>query len=365
MKKVYIYNKYNRFWHWTQALLILFLAMTGLEVHGTYKLFGYEKAVYYHNNAAWSLIILIIFTIFWDFAIGEWRQYVPTLKLMKEQINYYIIGIFHKAEHPTHKTKYTKFNPLQRMTYFGLKLIIIPVMIASGLLYFYFFSNLNNGTNISLSWIAYIHVFGAFILIGFVFIHVYLTTTGHTVFSSIKAMITGWEEMSDEDVKYAIEEGLQVKLSEMKAELISEDSRTALLDKALAHVEEKYGMAHDSNLKTAVEHSGIGYFKIGADGKYQEVNQGWLDLYKCTTLEDIIGKPFGLNREEKDKEIVNDIFRKVMNGKTIKSGEIKRVCKNGDIGYHSFTASPVKDENNKIIGIEGFIIDTTDQHKEL
>jgi len=221
MKKVYIYNKYNRFWHWTQALLILFLAMTGLEVHGTYKLFGYEKAVYYHNNAAWSLIILIIFTIFWDFAIGEWRQYVPTLKLMKEQINYYIIGIFHKAEHPTHKTKYTKFNPLQRMTYFGLKLIIIPVMIASGLLYFYFFSNLNNGTNISLSWIAYIHVFGAFILIGFVFIHVYLTTTGHTVFSSIKAMITGWEEMSDEDVKYAIEEGLQVKLSEMKAELIT------------------------------------------------------------------------------------------------------------------------------------------------
>lgn len=51
-----------------------------------------------------------------------------------------------------------------------------------------------------------------------------------------------------------------------------------------------------------------------------------------------------------------------MRGETIKSGEVKRICKNGDIGYHSFTASPVKDENNNIIGIEGFIIDTTKQH---
>jgi len=362
MKKVYIYNKYNRFWHWTQALLILFLAMTGLEVHGTYELFGYEKAVYFHNNAAWSLIVLIVFTIFWDFAVGEWRQYIPTLKLMNEQIKYYITGIFHKAEHPTHKTKYTKFNPLQRMTYFGLKLLIIPVMIFSGLLYFYFFSNLNNGTNMSLDWIAYLHTFGAFILIGFVFIHVYLTTTGHTVFSSIKAMITGWEEMSDEDAKYAIEEGLQVKLSEMKSELMSDESRTAILDQALAHVEEKYGMTHDFKVKEAIAHTGIGYFRIGADRKYQEVNQGWLDLYKCTTLEDVIGQPFGLNREEKDKAIVEEIFQKVIGGQTIKSGEVKRICKNGDIGYHSLTASPVRNEDGEIVAMEGFIIDTTDLH---
>ena len=32
----------------------------------------------------------------------------------------------------------------------------------------------------------------------FFFIHVYLTTTGHTVFAHIKAMITGWEDV-DED----------------------------------------------------------------------------------------------------------------------------------------------------------------------
>ena len=240
-------------------------------------------------------------------------------------------------------------------------MLIIPVMIGSGLLYFYFFSNLNNGNNLSLDWIAQLHTFGAFILVGFVVIHVYLRTTGHTVTSSIKAMVTGWEEMSDEDAKYAIEEGLQVKLNEMAHDLSSGD-KEELLDNALKHVEESLGYTHEFSLKKAVDKTGIGYFRIGKDGKYEEVNDGWLSLYKCTTLENIIGQPIALNREDKDKAIVEDIFNRVMRGETIKSGEVKRVCKTGDIGYHSFTASPIKDENGHIIGIEGFIIDTTKQH---
>jgi PAS domain S-box-containing protein len=363
MKKVYIYNKYNRFWHWTQATLIFFLAITGLEIHGTYSLFGYEKATFFHDNAAWALIVLIIFTIFWDFAVGEWRQYVPTLKLMKEQINYYIFGIFKNAPHPTHKTKYTKFNPLQRMTYFGLKLIIIPIMIVSGLFYFFFFSSLNTANQLSLDWIAYAHTLGAFILIGFVIIHVYLTTTGHTLTSSITAMVTGWECMSDEDAKYAVEEGLQIKIAEIKSDLYSTESRTKLLDAALKHVEEQFGLSHDSDLKAAIKQSGVGYFRVGKDRKYEEVNEGWLSLYKCTTLSDVIGQPLALNRGEEDRKIVDDIFNKVINGETIKSGEVKRICKDGNVGYHNFTASPVRNEQNEIVGIEGFIIDTTNNHK--
>ena len=74
IKKVYIYKGYERFWHWTQALLILFLAITGFEIHGSFSLFGFEQAVNLHNKAAWALIILIIFTIFWHFTTGELRQ---------------------------------------------------------------------------------------------------------------------------------------------------------------------------------------------------------------------------------------------------------------------------------------------------
>jgi thiosulfate reductase cytochrome b subunit len=32
----------------------------------------------------------------------------------------------------------------------------------------------------------------------FVIVHVYMTTTGHTVTAHVKAMVTGWEEVEDD-----------------------------------------------------------------------------------------------------------------------------------------------------------------------
>ena len=40
MKKVYIYSKYNRFWHWTQALLIFFLGSLVDKYHFKLGLLG-------------------------------------------------------------------------------------------------------------------------------------------------------------------------------------------------------------------------------------------------------------------------------------------------------------------------------------
>ena len=50
-----------------------------------------------------------------------------------------------------------------------------------------------------LSTIAYWHTFGASLLIIFLIIHVYMTTTGETLTSNIKAMITGYEELEEEN----------------------------------------------------------------------------------------------------------------------------------------------------------------------
>ena len=41
---------------------------------------------------------------------------------------------------------------------------------------------------------------GAFAILQFIIIHVYMTTTGHTVFAHIKAMITGWEDIREDVV---------------------------------------------------------------------------------------------------------------------------------------------------------------------
>ncbi len=52
MKTEYIYHRFERFWHWMQALLIIFLGVTGFEIHGAFTFFGYENAVQYHEIAA-------------------------------------------------------------------------------------------------------------------------------------------------------------------------------------------------------------------------------------------------------------------------------------------------------------------------
>lgn len=198
---VYIYKSYERFWHWTQAILIFFLALTGFEIHGSYSFFGFENAVELHNKAAWAFIILTIFTIFWHFTTGEWRQYLPTTQNLKAQAEYYVFGIFRNAPHPTRKTILSKLNPLQRLVYLSLKILVFPVMIASGLAYmFYRYPSQGEikelGIN-SLHTLALAHTIGAYILIAFVIVHLYLITTGHTLSSNLKAMITGWEELED------------------------------------------------------------------------------------------------------------------------------------------------------------------------
>jgi thiosulfate reductase cytochrome b subunit len=202
MKKEYVYRSFERFWHWMQAALIIFLGATGFEIHGSIHFFGFEQAVQFHNTAAISFLVLITFAIFWHFTTGEWRQYLPTNKNLRAQAEYYVLGIFRNAPHPTKKTVLSKLNPLQKIVYAGLKVIVIPIMVVSGLLYMFYrypqryeVISLNVG---GLEVIAVLHTIGAFLLVTFFVAHFYLITTGLTVTSNLKAMITGYEELTQE-----------------------------------------------------------------------------------------------------------------------------------------------------------------------
>ena len=203
MSKVYIYKGFERFWHWSQALLIMFLAITGFEVHGTFEIFGFEKAAEFHRTASWLLIGLIIISIFWHFTTGEWRQYIPTTKKLKEQVMYYLVGIFKGEHHPTAKTQLRKLNPLQRIVYLAFKLVLIPMTLISGILYMLYKSFDENNIIVvedyPLESIAFWHTLGAILLIVFLIVHVYMTTTGETPTSNINAMVTGYEDIDDED----------------------------------------------------------------------------------------------------------------------------------------------------------------------
>ena len=198
MKKVKIYTKYNRFWHWIQAFLIITLALTGFEIHGSYSLFGFYNAFVIHNTLSWVLLILFSYTIFWFFVTGQWRQFTPTKENLPQMIKYYTSGIFKGEPHPTKKSELSRLNPLQRITYSLLKFVLIPLQLIFGFAYYYYNNWADFGLgNFGLETIAVIHTFFAFLLIAFLIGHIYLTTTGETIFSNLKAMITGNEEIEE------------------------------------------------------------------------------------------------------------------------------------------------------------------------
>ena len=172
--------------------MIIILVITGLEIHGTYKLLGFQTAVNTHNFIGLTWLILFAFFVFWLFTTGEWKQYIPTTKKLFSVVLFYAWGIFQGRPHPIQKSKGAKHNPLQRLAYLGISAMLLPVQMITGLLY-YLYNDIPQV--LPLSVLAVVHTLVALFLLNFLVIHLYMTTTGHSLFSHISGMITGWEEV--------------------------------------------------------------------------------------------------------------------------------------------------------------------------
>jgi thiosulfate reductase cytochrome b subunit len=205
MQRIYLFKRFERFWHWAQALLVIFMLFTGFAIHGSYHVIPWQWAQQWHTTAAWVLICLWVFAIFWHFTTGEWKQYVPTTDKLVAVAKYYAFGIFTPDQHhPFRVSQLRKHNPMQRFAYLWVKLCINPVIWVSGLLYLYYkdpaATTLVRASGVSLGTVALVHTAAAFCMLIFVIVHVYFATTGHTPLAYIKAMITGWEEVDADPV---------------------------------------------------------------------------------------------------------------------------------------------------------------------
>lgn len=195
MKKIYLFKRYERLWHWAQAALVLTLVATGFDIHGTWTLCGFETAVRVHEACGVSLVVLTLFTMFWHTTTGEHVHFIPTRRNLDAQIRFYTSGIFRGEDHPEIPTPENKFNPLQKAAYFALLVLVFPVQLAAGILYL--------GTPAwpdfvdrvgGLRTIALVHTAAAFATLSFIIVHVYMIMTGRTLGANVKAMITGYVE---------------------------------------------------------------------------------------------------------------------------------------------------------------------------
>ncbi|GAB4515387.1 MAG: hypothetical protein OHK0046_18830 [Anaerolineae bacterium] len=202
LREVYMYSIYERQWHWLQTIVIFGLIFTGMVIHkpDMFGMFSFRGVVLVHNALALILVINAALAAFYHLVSGEIKQFLPEPRgffgQMFAQARYYAYGIFQGEPHPFEKTRSKKMNPIQQLTYFGLLNVLLPLQVITGTLMwgaqrFPVITDFVGG----LPLLGPAHTLGSWLLATFIVVHVYMTTTGHTPFVNLRAMIFGWDEV--------------------------------------------------------------------------------------------------------------------------------------------------------------------------
>lgn len=201
-ERIYMYDSYRRFWHWLQTFAIVILLFTGLIIHrpDIFGAFSFRGMVTVHNVVAVILVANALLSVFYHIATERMQEYIPRpygfFDDAMVQAKYYISGIFKGEAHPFEKTPTSRMNPIQKVTYFGILNVLLPLQMLTGALMwgvqkFPAFANALGGLPI----LAPFHSLVAWMFATFILVHVYMTTTGATPLEATRAMITGYEEV--------------------------------------------------------------------------------------------------------------------------------------------------------------------------
>jgi thiosulfate reductase cytochrome b subunit len=205
VRRVKLYPLYERLWHWIQALAVLWLLVTGLEIRDHIALIGYETSIRLHNALGFFLLFNAFLGLFYYVTSGAISHYVSEPRdfatLAFRQVAYYVRGIFRGDPHPVERTAKERLNPLQKATYVIILNVLLPWQVFTGVAIW----GLERWPHIE-EWLGGlpvlmpIHALGAWLFAAFIIVHVYLTTTsGHHPLSGIAAMIIGWEDIPADD----------------------------------------------------------------------------------------------------------------------------------------------------------------------
>lgn len=196
-RSVLVYPKFERLWHWSQASSIAVLFFTGLGMNGMHHVLSFEMAVKIHTWVALALLLLWVFATFWLFTTGSYKLFLPRIKGLVDVARYYSFGVFKGEHHPYQKSLSQRLNPLQGLAYAALKTVIFPLVWGTGLIYlaYNFWETVPNAP-LWLEVVANLHMAVAWFVAGFVVLHIYLLTIGHSFFKGVRPMITGTETVA-------------------------------------------------------------------------------------------------------------------------------------------------------------------------
>jgi thiosulfate reductase cytochrome b subunit len=204
MKRLWLHPFTLRLWHWFNTALVLLLIITGIQLRAPdVEIFpSYRTAVVVHKTTGFIMAISFLFWLIYTLTNSKARkQYMIRLTDVTgivKQGEYYAFGVFRGWKNPFHTTTEAKFNPLQKVSYISIQCVFTPVIVVTGI----FFSNiLFFGGAISavggVRILDAIHAVAAYVFVAYLFVHVYMSTVGHTPLTHVKAMFTGYEEEQD------------------------------------------------------------------------------------------------------------------------------------------------------------------------
>jgi Ni/Fe-hydrogenase b-type cytochrome subunit len=207
MNKLYIHPLPVRIWHWTNALGFVLLIATGLQIRylDLFQLMSFKTSVVLHNWIGFVLIANFFIWLGFYLFTDKIKVYHPELSPAKyfkasfRQMEFYGYGIFKGDPNPHHPSAYAKFNALQSMLYQIIMMLLVPLQFFTGLLLwdvtrFSSMVDLFGGVRV----VDTVHVLLFILFCGFIIVHVYLASLGHTPSAHFKAMVTGYEEVEDE-----------------------------------------------------------------------------------------------------------------------------------------------------------------------
>jgi thiosulfate reductase cytochrome b subunit len=212
--RIYLQPTPVRIWHWLNAVGILTLGATGVQIRFPefINLFGSYKAAIQLHNAA-GILVAVSFSLWFFYYTCIARKmsqlYVPNREdlqygLLRQSV-FYFFNYFRGKPNPHHPTPDNKFNPLQKSAYLAIMFVLVPLVSLTGILLMNVsplreFVLMAGGLKILVG----LHFVLACSLFAFLFTHVYLATLGSTPLAYFKPMWTGWEEPEDhgwEEVK--------------------------------------------------------------------------------------------------------------------------------------------------------------------
>lgn len=121
---------------------------------------------------------------------------------------------------------------------------------------------------------------------------------------------------------------------------------------------EKQLKESEERARLIIENTPAGYFRIDRDGNFTEVNQAWLAMHGFSSPKEVLGRHFSLTQTAEDLAQAQEVVSHVLRGGKIPSGEFTRRKKDLSVGHHTYSVTPVV-QDGAVVGLEGFLIDTT------